>query len=242
MSQRRKFDISRETKKYLIECFPVFRRRRSKLGKVDEKKNRKQEALFNTAFSLFTSKGLNKTSISDIVQQAGVAKGTFYLYFKDKYDLQHKLVAHKASQIFMNAYHDLLKTDIRQFEESLIYLTDHILGQLEENKLLLSFISKNLSWGVFRFSLEKNAEKNDSEFLTVYRQIILSSTKHYRDPEVMLFMIIELIGSTCYNAILYNNPVSLSGLKPMLYRTIREILHDQEIVESEEDGITGAEA
>ena len=39
-----------------------------------------------TAFELFTTKGLTKTTISDIVDQAGVAKGTFYLYFKDKYD------------------------------------------------------------------------------------------------------------------------------------------------------------
>ena len=57
------------------------------MGKLELNKKKKKDALFNTAFELFTTKGLTKTTISDIVDQAGVAKGTFYLYFKDKYDL-----------------------------------------------------------------------------------------------------------------------------------------------------------
>lgn len=36
------------------------------------------------AFALFTQKGINDTSISDIAKKANMAKGTFYLYFKDK--------------------------------------------------------------------------------------------------------------------------------------------------------------
>ena len=60
------------------------------MGKVDENKKKKKEALFNTAYELFTTKGINATAISDIVEKAGVAKGTFYLYFKhtrDKYSM-----------------------------------------------------------------------------------------------------------------------------------------------------------
>ena len=57
------------------------------MGKLDVKKKLKHESLLNTAFDLFTSQGIYKTSISDIVKKAGVAKGTFYLYFTDKYDL-----------------------------------------------------------------------------------------------------------------------------------------------------------
>ena len=56
------------------------------MGRVEENKKKKKEALFRTAYELFTTKGINSTAISDIVEKAGVAKGTFYLYFKDKYD------------------------------------------------------------------------------------------------------------------------------------------------------------
>ena len=67
------------------------------MGKVERKKKEKKDALLNTAFELFTTKGIHKTSIADIVEKAGVAKGTFYLYFSDKYDIRNKLISHKAS-------------------------------------------------------------------------------------------------------------------------------------------------
>ena len=49
------------------------------MGKAEENKLKKRESLLNTAFELFTTKGIHDTSISDIVEKAGVAKGTFYL-------------------------------------------------------------------------------------------------------------------------------------------------------------------
>ena len=51
------------------------------MGKIDNNKQMKRESLLDSAFSLFIDNGFNKTSISDIVNNAGVAKGTFYLYF-----------------------------------------------------------------------------------------------------------------------------------------------------------------
>ena len=44
------------------------------------------------------------------------------------------------------------------------------------------------------------------------------------EPEIMLFMIIELISATCYSAILYKEPVSLEELKPHLYRSVEDII------------------
>ena len=54
------------------------------MGKVNDNKLSKRNALLKTAFDLFAEKGFAKTTISDIVEKAGLAKGTFYLYFKDK--------------------------------------------------------------------------------------------------------------------------------------------------------------
>ena len=91
------------------------------MGKIDNNKQMKRESLLDSAFSLFIDNGFNKTSISDIVNNAGVAKGTFYLYFKDKYDIRNHLIAHKASQIFQAAYADLLRhPDIQDFEEQVL--------------------------------------------------------------------------------------------------------------------------
>ena len=123
------------------------------MGKIEVNKKQKKESLLNTAFSLFTSKGFQKTSISDIVDNAGVAKGTFYLYFSDKYDLRNKLIAHKAGVLFLDAYHALTAQKVNGIEEQIIYITDYIIQRLIRDKSLLGFLSKHLSWGIFRNNL-----------------------------------------------------------------------------------------
>ena len=62
-------------------------------SKINDNKQEKERKLLSTALHLFSEKGIKKTSIQDIVHDAGIAKGTFYLYFKDKYELQDVLLA-----------------------------------------------------------------------------------------------------------------------------------------------------
>ena len=67
--------------KIVTHVFDIFQERRLSVGKIDNNKQMKRESLLDSAFSLFINNGFSKTSISDIVNNAGVAKGTFYLYF-----------------------------------------------------------------------------------------------------------------------------------------------------------------
>ena len=195
------------------------------MGKVERNKKEKKDALLNTAFELFTTKGINKTSIADIVEKAGVAKGTFYLYFTDKYDIRNKLISHKASQLFHSAHKELLsKEDVTEVEDRVIFIIDHILDQLTKNKVLLNFISKNLSWGVFKSSIISKKDAADINFYDAYTTLVEGSGHTFKNPEIMLYMIIELVGSTCYSPILYNEPTSMEEFKPFLYQTIRNIM------------------
>ena len=75
----------------------------------------KENRLLNTAFKLFTEKGIKETSIQDIVDSADVAKGTFYLYFKDKYQIRDILIAKKSEKLFSDALNSLRKTYIVSF-------------------------------------------------------------------------------------------------------------------------------
>lgn len=52
------------------------------MGKVDENKQNKRSSLLSNAYDLFTERGFSKTTISDISKKSGLAKGTFYLYFR----------------------------------------------------------------------------------------------------------------------------------------------------------------
>jgi AcrR family transcriptional regulator len=53
---------------------------------------KRRQQVFNSAKEVFSRKGFHKTSISDIVQKAGIARATFYLYFKNKRHLFHCLL------------------------------------------------------------------------------------------------------------------------------------------------------
>ena len=56
-----------------------------------------------SAAQLFREKGVKAVSVDEIVQRVGVAKGTFYLYFKTKDDLLEKLAAALVEQIALAA-------------------------------------------------------------------------------------------------------------------------------------------
>lgn len=201
------------------------------MSKLETNKKQKRESLLDSAFSLFTSKGINKTSISDIVEKSGVAKGTFYLYFKDKYDIRNMLIAHKASQLFHNADEALSKSGLTDVFDEIIFLMDHVVNQFCKDKSLLLFISKNLSWGIFKSSLINPTTDDEIDFYNIYSRLLNREDYTFKDPEIMLFMVIELASSTCYSAILYSEPCSIEELKPYLYNGVRDIIK-RHIIES----------
>ncbi|MBO5449719.1 MAG: TetR/AcrR family transcriptional regulator [Ruminococcus sp.] len=201
------------------------------MGKLDVNKKKKEISLLNTAFDFFTTKGFSKTSITDIADKAGVAKGTFYLYFKDKYDIRNRLISHKSSQIFLRAIKEVVAentsfefSSMENFEDMIIKIIDNIVNQLNTDKMLLTFISKNLSWGIFKNALISPVGSEDVDFRQVYYDLLDKSPRPINQPEIMLFMIVEMVSSTCYSAILYSEPCSLDELKPHLYRQIRLLI------------------
>lgn len=205
------------------------------MGKIDMNKKIKENSLLNTAFEFFTTKGFSKTSISDIAGRAGVAKGTFYLYFKDKYDIRNRLISHKSSQLFQAAVNDLEHDAASQalgFEDKIIYIINHIINQLDKNQELLTFISKNLSWGVFKNALTNPATAEDIDFSDIYHKMLEEAPYQFHDPEIMLFLIVELVSGACYSCILYQDPCSLEELKPHLDASIRMIIRQHRIIGS----------
>lgn len=63
------------------------------------KQEAKREALLHASLSLLIEKGFQQTSVSDIVKRAGLAQGTFYLYFPTKNDLVPAIADHILQQL-----------------------------------------------------------------------------------------------------------------------------------------------
>ncbi|MCI6465327.1 MAG: TetR/AcrR family transcriptional regulator [Faecalicatena sp.] len=197
------------------------------MGKVDDNKQQKLESLFKSAYDLFLTQGISKTSIHDIVQKAGVAKGTFYLYFKDKYEIRDRLIAKTAGRLFMSAHDALEKAQIPVFEDKIIFIVDYVLDEMAKNKPVLRFISKNLSWGIFRQAITKNEADADVDVMGFFNKLVQENPDiRLKAPETMLFLIIELASSTSYSTILENDPISYEELKPYLNESIRAIIRN----------------
>lgn len=198
------------------------------MGKVEENKKLKRDALLNTAYELFTTKGINATAISDIVKRAGVAKGTFYLYFRDKYDIKNNLVAHKTHELFYHAGSAVEEAQIQGLEDQMIFIINHIIDHLMKDLPLLNFISKNLVMGALRSTLITGKD-SDNDIYERFLAMVENDAYEYQNVDVMLFTIVELAGSAGYNSILYKEPVPIEEYKPFLYRTVRLIIKSHQV-------------
>ena len=197
------------------------------MSTVEGKKQEKRRALLDAAYELFLERGTAKTSVEDITSRAKVAKGTFYLYFKDKYDLRDKLIVHKSNEIFQRAEEETKSREMADLEEHIIAMIDNILNQFVEDTTLLNFIAKNLSWGIFTNAVAGATEENN--FYELYHAMFENSPVKYEKPEIMMYIIIEMISSSCYSSILNEEPVSIEELKPYLLRTVRQIMRSHRL-------------
>jgi len=55
----------------------------------EERKEQKKKHIMQAALKIFSRKGYSPTALDEVAQEAGIAKGTLYLYFKDKEDLMY---------------------------------------------------------------------------------------------------------------------------------------------------------
>lgn len=194
------------------------------MGKVDDNKRLKLNSMLESALQLFTKQGLNKTSISDIVEHSGVAKGTFYLYFKDKYDIRNKLVVYESRKILRSAYLSMLEENLQGLEAQVVFIVNHILKELQGRQELLGLISKNLSWGILKREITRPDLQEEFEFTRIFLSLTAPYGISADDSEIMLYLLVELVGASCYSSILYEEPCRLETLKPHLLETVRQIV------------------
>lgn len=73
-----------------------------------KKREERRSQILDAALRVFAKKGYHAASVSDIVQEAAVARGTFYLYFPSKHDLFAGLV----DQLMADLYRGIRRVDL----------------------------------------------------------------------------------------------------------------------------------
>ncbi len=189
---------------------------------IADNKISKRTRILNSAFKLFTDKSVNSTAIDDIVKSAGIAKGTFYLYFKDKYDLLDQLIIHKGSGIIKEAYFSAFSNINNSFEDKMLCFINNIIDSLAQNREIAILVQKNLS----RF-FRSLIHSDDAELKEAIENITFNLEKNgfnRSDAEKTLYLLTDLTGSVCCDAIVYEKPYSIEDIRPLFILTVKNIL------------------
>ena len=95
---------------------------------ADERRNE----IVDVAEKLFKSKGYAHTTIEDIIQEIGIAKGTFYYHFASKADVMNAVVMRIVDRMVADAMR-IVKDDQLTAPEKLSYIIMGEISQTSDN-------------------------------------------------------------------------------------------------------------
>ena len=104
----------------------------------------RREQLLDAALAVFSAEGYSAAKVSDIVGRAGVAQGTFYLYFRSKQEVMLALFERfQGALIEARCGHDLAApTTPEQFRGAVLEKTRAILRTALEHRQLAALFMK----------------------------------------------------------------------------------------------------
>lgn len=188
------------------------------MDKITKKKNEKYTKILDTALGLFEKNGTHLVSIDEIVKGAGVAKGTFYLYFKDRYDLISTLIIEKASKYMSLLSDEYEPRNFGDVSTSVRHYIEYISDFLQKNKTLCILIEKNLNTCVNAVAQTKEGPIKEL-YEKIFSELIKCGVSE-AEARAKLYLYIELIVSSCCNAIIRETPYTIEELKPHLCQII----------------------
>ena len=175
------------------------------------------------AYTLFLKQGTENTSVGDITTAAGVAKGTFYLYFRDKQDIVTAVIVVLSRQILEEAYLKMCAVRTGDFAEDMTLLANALLDFLADNKPLLGFIERGFRWPAFR---ERMNATGNPVWQSLRNDLRLQAERTGKDEELIrrVYCLVSMCGSVAYSSIMRGEPEDLSRLRPVICGIIRDSL------------------
>lgn len=105
-----------------------------------KKRERRRRTILDAALRVFSAKGYHQTRISDIIAEASIARGTFYLYFDSKNAIFHELLDLLLERIRDNVVGVDLTADAPPVRDQLLVSVRRILDAFREDPTLAKFV------------------------------------------------------------------------------------------------------
>lgn len=208
-----------------VRHFLFYRQGGRRLATVAEKKLLKRNKILEAAYELFASKGIHMTAIDEVVKKAGVAKGTFYLYFRDKYDLTDQIILHKSTQIVRQVLAEVREQGAKEHldgvEQILLFL-DKIISTMMQNRPTLTLLSGKISTVYDLLMADEDSEfQENARSLT---EMLMKIGFSAEQAQKHLYVMLNMFCSVCCNAILSGAPYTVEELRPEIQIMARKLL------------------
>ncbi len=192
------------------------------MGKtVQTKKEAKRQRLLDSAYELFLKKGAGETSIHEIAQNAQVAKGTFYLYFRNKEEVTQALMRRVSRRVLRQAWAALEENRQESLAENTIFLVDWIIEYFKRDTLVLRLLERNFSWSVIQAEIDSGQDPLYQALMKDLEQSPVLQGRSRQEVYKYIFAYLEMVGSVCYSSIIQHTPGEIDEMKPVLYDIIR---------------------
>ena len=134
----------------------------------------KQAKILDAAADEFAEKGYETASINQIIEQAGISKGSMYYYFEDKRDLYDTVITDATERLLeMSGGFDIEQMQADNFWQYLQAYTERSLKQLRENKKYIQ-----LARDFFRTQQFDVEDTSGSETMEMSRQVTHQMIEH----------------------------------------------------------------
>ncbi len=164
------------------------------------------------------------TPIDEVVKKAGVAKGTFYLYFRDKYELTDQIILHKSTQIVRQVLAEVREQGEKEcldaVEQILLFL-DKMISTMAQNRPVLTLLSGKIST-VYDLLADENSEFRDTAQSLVELMMQIGLTAEQAGKQ--LYVMLNMFCSVCCDAVLSGSPYSVDELRPEIRRMAQKLL------------------
>lgn len=197
------------------------------MGARTQKGEEMKQRILSSAQRLFYEKGFEATSVREIIEDVGCAKGTFYIYFETKMDLLYEIacdIFFKFSELIKKTILPITDVPFVQMQQLFNELTQHM--QITEGSLRLLHTNEMLKL-LLESKMSVKFVDDAIEHIVVYINEGINRG-YFRKVDPILYA--KLMFNMCHemleSTMLFSSPEQVTVVKDELVVIIRKILEN----------------
>ena len=103
-------------------------------------------------------------------------------------------------------------------------MVDYIVEYFKRSRLTLRLLERNFSWPMIEKQLNLREDPLWDKLVTAIESSSLAVGCTEDVLYKRVFLVVELIGSTCFATMIENKPDTIDNMKPVLYDMVRKML------------------